>query len=415
MKGLTITGKNRLCGKIRLSAAKNAILPLISACLLTKREVVFYDVPNLSDVSAMIELIKSLGCRAEQCDNMLAVKCETVEPQKIDNEIVGKIRSSFFLLGPLLARCGEAYIHTPGGCEIGARPIDLHLCGLRRMGIKIESGEKIISCKGRPTGNFVTLSYPSVGATENIMMAAAGADGCTVIYGAAKEPEISDLACFINVLGGKISGAGTDVITVEGRKTFGGADYRPIPDRIVYATFIAALAVAKGELVIENAPLFYDPSQIVFTSMGISINSAGGVTRVKCNKSLTQVGSVVTSPYPGFPTDAQPLLTAAMCYADGQSKVTETLFENRFRFADELRKMGADIQVNGRTAVVNGKALVGADVTARDLRGGAAIIVAALGAEGISRVRGIQHVKRGYGDFAETLSALGASVKEELL
>lgn len=412
MNKLIISGKNKLNGKVRLTAAKNAVLPLIAACLLTKEEVVFYDVPELSDVAAMIELIKSLGCRAEQCGNMLAIKCESVDPKKIDNDVVRKIRSSFFLLGALLARTGEAYIHTPGGCEIGSRPIDLHLSGLRRMGVAIDESSEIISCKGSPKGNFVTLSYPSVGATENIMMAAAGADGCTVIYGAAKEPEIADLASFINVLGGRISGAGTDVITVEGCRKFGGADYRPIPDRVVCSTYIAAVAVAKGEIIIENSPQFYDSSLLVFASAGVKIKSVGNVSRVKCVGKISPISSVITSPYPGFPTDSQPLLTSALCYADGQSKITETLFESRFRFADELRKMKADIRVNGRTAIINGGQLDGAGVTARDLRGGAALIVAAFGAEGISRISGIQHVERGYDNLPKTLSMLGAKISE---
>ncbi len=417
MGSLVVTKANRLGGKIKLKGAKNSILPIMAACVLTSDEVVITNCPKLSDIQNMSDIIRSLGGFAEQNDDEITICCKNIDPRNIDKSLMSKIRSSIFILGPLLARCGEAELSMPGGCEIGKRPIDLHLSGLKELGIEVneinsDSGCELL-CKGTPCGGIVKLKYPSVGATENLMMAGALSSGRTVIYGSAKEPEIVDLARFLTTLGARVYGAGTSLIAIEGRKNLHGARYKPITDRIVAGTYIAATAVSGGDVFIEGAIGDHlDAILYKFRFAGVNIEEEKGGIRVYCNRRLKAVKQTVTLPYPGFPTDMQPIFVAALSTAEGESVITETLFENRFRFAYQLERMGANIILDGdNTAIIRGSKLHGADVYAQDLRGGAALTVAALAAEGTTIVHGVEHIDRGYECIEKELGILGARIE----
>lgn len=415
MDALVVSKCNRLSGKIKLYGAKNAILPILAACVLTSDEVQLCGCPHLSDIDDMLAIIASIGGEVSFDCGQITVCCKAVNPYSIDHALMRKIRSSVFILGPLLSRCGEAEIALPGGCEIGQRPIDLHLDGLKTLGVGVQecSQKNTVSCKGLPRGGVVRLNYPSVGATENLMMAAAIGTKKTVIYGAAKEPEIVDLAMFLNTLGARVFGAGTDLIVVEGKERLHGARYKPVPDRIVAGTYIAAVGAVGGDVYIEGAIGDHlDAALHKFRLMGLDIMEEQRGLRVRHNGRLKAVKQTVTLPYPGFATDLQPLLVAALCSADGKSVVTETLFENRFRYVYQLQRMGANIILDGcNTAIINGSCLSGADVYAQDLRGGAALVVAALSAEGQSTVSGVEYIDRGYQSLSDELNSLGANIK----
>lgn len=415
MDALVVTKANRLSGKVKLKGAKNSILPIIAACVLTSEEVTILDCPNLRDINDMLGIVESIGGRVQRSDGEITVCCKDVDPHKIDRYLMSKIRSSIFILGPLLARCGEAEIAMPGGCEIGKRPIDLHLDGLRGLGVNVfeKCGEQsIIKCNGSPRGGVIKLRYPSVGATENLMMAGALSEGRTAIYGSAKEPEIVDLANFLNTIGARVYGAGTDLIVIDGKDSLHGGRYKPIPDRIVAGTFIAATAISGGDVFIEGAIGDHlDATLYKFRAAGVHILEECNGLRVICDQRLKAIAQTVTLPYPGFPTDMQPLLVAALAGARGTSTVTETLFENRFRFVYQLERMGAQIVLDGdSTAVITGQRLHGADVYAQDLRGGAALTVAALGADGITYIGGAEHIDRGYESIETELGLLGANI-----
>lgn len=411
---LVIRGGKRLRGEITVAAAKNSVLPLIACCILSEREIHIYNCPSIADIFSMIEIIRSIGGKAELQDGVLTIDCKNANPQLVSADLTGTIRSSVFVLGPILARFRYADISYPGGCEIGLRPIDLHIYGLKCLGVKVTEANGMIICDGtNKRGGIVNLDFPSVGATENIMMAGAIGRGITVIRNAAREPEIVDLQNFINYLGGKVTGAGTDVITVEGVERLDGGEYTPLGDRIAAGTYLAAVAAAGGEAHIRGvSPAHMHAVLEKLRHMGCRITEEENGITVAAEGRLRAVHKIETQPFPGFPTDMQPQITAVLSAAEGTCCVVENMFESRFKYTAQLCKMGAKILVKDRVAVVKGvKRLSGASVSAEDLRGGAALCVAALGAEGISVISGVRHIDRGYDKIETALAALGADVR----
>ncbi len=412
-----IRGGTPLSGRVEIHGAKNSVLPMLAATLLNHGVSVLHNCPNLSDVDASLAILRHLGCRVEREEDRVTVDAASVTRWDIPDHLMREMRSSVIFLGAILARTGQADVSMPGGCELGPRPIDLHLAALERLGAEVEQqGGRLLCTRGdRLTGAEIDLSLPSVGATENAMLAAVGAFGCTVIRNAAREPEIVDLARFLRSMGAQVRGEGSSTVIVEGKTPLHDAEYRVMGDRIVAATYLSAVAAAGGEAELTGA----DPSQ--FSSVLALLRQGGAEIRcrpqsvhIRCvQKPLCGVGCIRTAPYPGFPTDAQPVLMAALCRSQGTTVFVETMFENRYRHVDELCRMGANIRAEGRVAVVTGvERLRGAPVQAHDLRGGGALCVAALGAEGITTVTGLNHIRRGYASLVEDLSALGAEIRE---
>ncbi|MDR1205159.1 MAG: UDP-N-acetylglucosamine 1-carboxyvinyltransferase [Peptococcaceae bacterium] len=414
MEKIIIKGEKRLSGKITVSSAKNAVLPVIVAALLVEGKCRIHEVPLLADVETICDVLKELGVQTTflpnhelEVDATMIVRCEAMD------EFVRKMRASVLVMGPLLARIGRAKISMPGGCAIGARPIDLHLKGFEAMGVRISMDRGYIIAEAPQLhGAKVYLDYPSVGATENIIMAAALADGATVIENAAEEPEIVDLANFINNMGGRIRGAGTKVVKIEGVKSLAGGSYQVIPDRIEAGSYLAAAAITKGDLVLENVITDHlKPVIAKLKQMGCFLEDTEAGLHIAVDEPLKAV-DLKTMPYPGFPTDMQAQFMALLTQAGGTSVVTETVFENRFMHAEELRRMGADIRINGLTAIVEGpNKLTGALVKASDLRAGAALIIAALGAEGETEIINTHFIDRGYDQLVEKLRSIGAHIK----
>jgi UDP-N-acetylglucosamine 1-carboxyvinyltransferase len=414
-----IEGGNRLNGELKIPGAKNAVLPILAATILNRGTSTIHNCPNLEDVATMQEILVSLGLRVERSNKSIAVHGDSIATNKIPESSAGKMRSSIVLMGAILGRIGEIYISYPGGCAIGPRPIDMHLNALRKMGAEIDDLYKGIlhSKVKRMRGAEILLDYPSVGATENIMLAASLAEGVTIIRNAAKEPEIVDLQNFLQKMGVEISGAGTGVIYITGKdeiKT--DVSYSVIPDRIVAGTYMTCAAAAGGEIVLNG--IEYEPvSSTVYClrNCGVHIEPIGKkVIRVKSDKIPKAIEVVRTSPYPGFPTDMQPQLVALLSKASGTSVVIETVFENRYGYVEQLMRMGADITVRERVAVIKGvKRLTGAFVDACDLRGGAALVVASLCAEGTSIINNIKHIDRGYESLEEHLSSVGALIRRD--
>lgn len=414
MTSYKISGGKRLEGKLRVEGSKNAVLPILAATVLNEGESIIENVPVLRDVETMIEILRDLGCRVEFRDNRVWVNASNLSSNQIPEHLVKKMRSSIILLGALLGRTGGVISSYPGGCAIGVRPIDLHLKGLKALGAKIELQGRIV-CRGKKLrGTVIQLDYPSVGATENIMLAAVRAKGTTIIRNAAKEPEIVDLQDFLNSMGAKISGAGSHVIRIEGVERFHHTRYRVIPDRIAAGTYMAAAAITGGKLVLEDVVVEHlHPVIDKFRESGCTVEEGTDTLKLYAPERLNAVDSVKTLPYPGFPTDMQPQLMAVMSIAKGTSIFVENIFENRYRHVDELVKMGADIKVDGRIAVVRGvPKLTGAPVIASDLRGGAALVIAGLAAEGVTVVDGVEHIDRGYEDLGERLRTLGADIQK---
>lgn len=415
MNQIIVRGGKRLNGSVRIGGAKNAVLPIIAASLLASEgESVIHDVPLLDDVKIMHRVLGSLGVRAEYYNESLRVNAEKVTSYEASYELVRKMRASFLIMGPLLARFGQTRVSLPGGCAIGTRPIDQHLKGFEAMGARIELGQGFIEArvKGRLTGAKIYLDVASVGATENIMMAAALATGTTVIENAAREPEIVDLANYLNAMGSKVRGAGTGVIRIEGVERLSGAIHTVIPDRIEAGTYMIAAAITKGAVQVEGA-IFDHMMPVVskLQEMGVEIREMENGLYVYADHRLKAV-DVKTLPYPGYPTDMQSQMMALLAVSEGTAVVTETVFENRFMHVEELQRMGAHISVDGRTAVVNGVGrLNGAKVCASDLRAGAALILAGLVAEGETEVSGLHHIDRGYVDIEGRLRALGADIR----
>ncbi len=414
MDVIEIIGGKKLDGKIKLTSAKNSVLPIIAAALLTSGEIKIKACPRLSDVGAMLRIIQSTGGKASFEGEDVVICCEGTGPGRVEGELTGAIRSSFFIVGPILSRFRRAEVSYPGGCEIGLRPIDLHIDGLKKLGVIITEENGHVICDGRNMrATEITLDFPSVGATENLMMAATLLNGKTVIRNAAREPEIADLAGFINTLGGKIFGAGSDTIIIEGVKKLSGGEYTPISDRIAGSTLLAACAITGGDIFVEGLKVTDNTSVLEKLSLaGCEILAGDNGTRLKKTGRLKAVSKIETQPFPGFPTDMQAQTVAMLSTAEGSSLMVENLFESRYRYTLQLAKMGAKITVKDRVAAIRGvKRLHSARVKAEDLRGGAALIIAALGAEGKSIVEDVRHVDRGYYRIEKQLSLLGAQIK----
>ncbi|NBD26749.1 UDP-N-acetylglucosamine 1-carboxyvinyltransferase [Paenibacillus glycinis] len=414
MSKIIVRGGKRLSGTVRVSGAKNAVLPILAATLLAKDgESVIHDVPNLDDVMTIQQVLTALGGKLTYANETMRISAEHLVSFEAPYEWVRKMRASFLVMGPLLARLGCARISLPGGCAIGTRPIDQHLKGFEAMGAEIVLGQGFIEARtdGKLKGAKIYLDVASVGATENIMMAAALADGTTTIENAAKEPEIVDLANYLNAMGAIVRGAGTGIIRIEGVESLSGVAHTVIPDRVEAGTYMIAAAMTGGDVHIEGAISDHlAPVISKLQEMGVGVTETDGGIRVTASKKLKSV-DVKTLPYPGFPTDMQSQMMALLMVSEGTSIVTETVFENRFMHVEEFQKMNAHIKVDGRTAIVSGGTqLTGAKVTATDLRAGAALVCAALCADGESEIAGIHHVDRGYVNITGKLAALGADI-----
>lgn len=411
-----ITGGKRLCGSVKVDCAKNAYLPILAASILCEGKIVLKSCPDFADINNMNMILQALGMEVGKKENTLYIDGSKASKSFIPVELAKKLRSSIFALGALLGRFGRARVAYPGGCDIGLRPIDLHLKGLRDLGVKIKESHGYINCDGTNIrGGIVHLDSPSVGATENIMMAAVLARGATTIINAAKEPEIVDLQNFINAMGGKISGAGTSTIIIEGVKELHGCEYTPIPDRIIAGTYLIAGAITGGEIVIENCiPQHFSSLSNKLQKSGCKIQVFSDKIYLESSGRLKAVNFIETTPYPGFPTDLQAQMLALQAVSRGSCIVQENLFETRFKFVPELIKMGANIKVNHQTAYVTGvKTLLGADVYANDLRGGVALVLAGLCAQGYTTVHNIFHIERGYDKIEQVLTRLGADIRRE--
>ena len=409
---MIVRGGKQLNGEVKISGSKNSALPIMAASVLCNETCTIIDVPCISDVYNMSELLNCLGIHTKFTGNILKINASQAKWDSSCCEVVNRLRASFLVFGPLLAKTGRAKIALPGGCAIGARPIDLHIKGLTLMGAKFQQMNGFVEAKCKKlAGANVYLDFPSVGATENLMMAATLADGKTVIENAATEPEIVDLANFINRMGGKIVGAGTDKIEIYGVDNLKGCEYRIIPDRIEAGTFITAAAITGGNVTISNVNSDHlRPVIAKMTECGISIVEQETSITVTCSEILT-AKDIKTLPYPGFPTDMQGLFCSLMSVADGTSMIIETIFENRFMHTSELKKMGANIKIDGRTAVIEGVGkLNGAKVNSTDLRAGGALVVAGLCANGETEIDSFFHIERGYEKFAEKLAKLGADI-----
>lgn len=413
MEKFVIEGGRPLYGEIEIQSAKNAVLPLLAASVLTEERIVIHNCPRITDVLNMAQILEELGCRTSFTDGALTVDPSDAANHEIPAALAKELRSSVFMLGSVLSRFGRARIAYPGGCDIGLRPIDLHLGGLRRLGVRIEEEGGYINCTcGKMRGADIVLGCPSVGATENIMLAAVKAEGTTVIRNAAKEPEIADLQNFVNRMGGRISGGGSSTVVVEGVKSLRGAEYTPVSDRIEAGTFLIASAMCGGELALKNARA-ENLSALLDKLREISckIHAIDDKIYIK-SRARFSPKLIETSPYPGFPTDLQAPMTALACICGGSTVVVENLFETRFKHVPELIRMGADITVRGRSAFVRGvPRLHGADVCAGDLRGGAALALAAISAEGRSTVTDLRHIDRGYSEFEYKLRGAGARIR----
>ena len=414
MDKFIIEGGGRLCGKVEIQSAKNSVLPLLAASVLTDEQVIIRDMPLISDVENMLHILSELGCEIRRTLGSVTIDSRNAVSHEIPARLTRELRSSVFMLGSVLTRFRRAKISYPGGCDIGLRPIDLHLMGLKSLGVKIVEENGYITCSAdKLTGADIVLDFPSVGATENIILAAVKAEGTTLIRNAAKEPEIVDLQNFLNAMGAKVCGAGGSTVRIDGVKRLCGVEYTPVKDRIEAGTFLIAVATCGGEIEIEGvseeniAALLHKLRQ-----NGCKIHIKSDQIFLKSNGALKAASLVETMPFPGFPTDMQAQYVALAAAARGTTLVVENLFETRYKYAGELKRMGADITVRGRNAVIRGvERLHGAHVSAGDLRGGAALVIAALKAEGESTVSDLSHIDRGYSGLEYKLSALGANIR----
>ena len=414
MSVMYIRGGTPLEGELAVHGAKNSVLPILAACLLARGPVVLRNCPRLTDVTAALSILRRLGCRVEQAGNTITVDPAGASGCSISEEQMRSMRSSIIFLGPLLARMGEAHLTYPGGCELGPRPIDLHLAAIRAMGCEV-SEDRGIHCQGRPRGGEVQLALPSVGATENAMLCAIGAQGPTTIVNAAREPEIGDLQSFLNSLGARVRGAGSSTITVEEGGKLSGGEYTVMGDRIVAATLLSAAVSAGGRVRLSGVDWRHLATVLsVFHQAGCRVESGPDHVELIRDRDapLKGVPTIRTAPYPGFPTDAQAPVMAALAASQGCTLFVEAMFDSRYRHVPELIRMGADITTEGRVALVRGvERLHGARVEASDLRGGGALAAAALGAEGTTVLSGLHHIDRGYEGLEEMLQRLGANVE----
>ena len=404
-----------LYGEVTISGSKNAVLPIMAASLLAEGECEILEVPKLRDVDVMCKLLRSIGSDVTEDygNGRILIKTDQIEEEQAPYELVKRMRASILVMGPLLAKTGRAKIALPGGCAIGARPIDLHLKGFQALGAEIEQGHGYVEARAdKLTGGKVYLDFPSVGATENIMMAAALAEGHTVIENAAEEPEIVDLANFMNKMGAKVKGAGTDTIRIEGVPSLHGTRHAVIPDRIETGTFMVAAAITRGDVLIKNVvPDHVKPVIAKLIECGVHIEESDDLIRVKGDVQPLVSTDIKTMPYPGFPTDMQPQFMAFLTTVKGHSVVVETVFENRYMHVGELNRMGADIKTEGRSAIIQGdRILQGAQVICTDLRAGAAMVLAGLMAEGVTEISEIYHLERGYANFVDKFRKLDANI-----
>lgn len=413
MTRYVIEGGKRLEGELCIDGAKNAVLPIIAATILNGKESVIHNCPNISDVNTMIEILRELGCTVTRNNKTLIINSLNIDKYAVPDRLVRKMRSSIIVLGALLSRFKQGQVSYPGGCPLGARPIDLHLKAFKDMGAYIIEDHGSIICKERLLrGAKIHLDFPSVGATENIMLAAVLAKGTTVIYNAAKEPEIKDLQDFLNAMGGKIKGGGNDTVIIEGVETLNDVEFTVMPDRIIAGTYLVAGAITKGEITLKDVncnQLTAITSKLKEVGCGI-IEEQGNIY-LKAPSVLKSVDIIRTQPYPGFPTDMQAQFMSLLTVAKGTSIILETVFESRYKHAEELIRLGANIQLEDRIAIVKGvKNLQGATVEASDLRGGAALVLAGLVADGKTTISNTYHIERGYGTLIEDLQLLGANI-----
>ena len=414
MEEYAMKGGNPLVGEVEISGAKNAALPIIAASIMTDDTVYIDNVPDVSDIRILLDVMKKLGVNEKRKDkHSIAVNGSQIHTLVADHEDLRKIRASYYLIGTLLGKYKEATVALPGGCDIGSRGIDQHIKGFRALGatIKIEHGAVIAKAE-KLTGAHIYMDVVSVGATINVMMAAVLAEGQTIIENAAKEPHVVDLANFLNSMGANIKGAGTDVIRIKGVPSLHGTEYTIIPDQIEAGTFMFAAAATKGDVTVKNViPKHLESITAKLIEMGCEVEEFDDAVRVVSSKPL-KTTHVKTLPYPGFPTDMQAVISASLGLAQGISIVTESIFENRFRYVDELARMGADIKVEGNTAIITGvEQYTGASITAPDLRAGAALVIAGLAATGFTTVDNIQYIERGYENFHGKLKSLGAQIE----
>lgn len=411
---LIIEGGRRLSGEIKVSGAKNASLPILAASLLSGGETVLHNCPSLSDVFTACRILTHLGCRCKRENGTLIIDSGDVSGYEISEELMRKMRSSIVFLGAVLSRLGRCRLSFPGGCELGARPIDIHLAAMRKMGVKIEESYGVLDCTLDSGLNScdVVLPFPSVGATENIMLLAARSNATVTIINAAREPEICDLEAYLNACGANIHGAGSSTVTVRGVETLHPCEYSVMPDRIVATTYMSAAAITSGEVMLSAVrPCDMHAVTALFEQMGCAVYSYDDKIYLNAKNPLKAVKTIKTAPYPGFPTDCQPIVMASLCRAKGTSIIYENIFENRYRAVPELIRMGADIKVEGKVAVIEGvNSLWGTSVKAPDLRAGAALVLAGLAADGTTTVSDIHYIDRGYESVENELTKLGAKI-----
>lgn len=417
MPKLYVNGGCRLTGETDIQGAKNSVLPVLAATLLCRGQCVVHNCAEISDVSVSVRILEHLGCKCKREDNTVTVDVPDCGECDIPDNLMREMRSSIVFLGAILARRGKAVLSSPGGCELGPRPIDLHISSLEKLGAVIDEDGGYLYCSAPDGlhGSEISLSFPSVGATENIILAAALANGKTVIHNAAREPEISDLADFLNSAGARIYGCGSDTVEIYGVKKLCSAEHCIIPDRIVAATFMSAAAITGGCITLNNVMPSHLVSVIsVFRDTGCDVSVQGRSMKIEAPRKLSRVPTVRTLVHPGFPTDAGPVIVAMLTLAQGTTVFAENIFQSRFRYIDELKRFGAHIKTEGNVAVVEGvKSLSATACECTDLRGGAALVVAALAADGTSAIDKIHHIKRGYESIDKRLSEIGADIYEE--
>ncbi|MCR4596413.1 MAG: UDP-N-acetylglucosamine 1-carboxyvinyltransferase [Lachnospiraceae bacterium] len=415
MNQYVIKGGNPLVGEVDISGAKNAALPILAAAIMPDETVVIENLPDVTDIQAILMAIESVGAQVTRLDrHTVKINGSHISDYRIDGDYIRKIRASYYLLGALLGKIHKAEVVYPGGCNIGLRPIDQHIKGFQGLGAEVELPHgRVYAYADKLTGGHIYMDVVSVGATMNVILASVMAEGTTIIENAAKEPHIVDLANFLNSCGASIRGAGTDVIRIKGVQRLHGTEYTIIPDQIEAGTYMFGAAVTKGDVVVKNViPKHLESISAKLIEMGCEVEEGDDWVRVVASKPLKRT-NVKTLPYPGFPTDMQPQITVALGLTNGSSIVTESLFENRFKYVDELSKMGAHIKVEGNSAIIDGvEGYQGADLSAPDLRAGAALVLAALTAEGFSTVENVQYVERGYEDFPAKLKGLGAQIEK---
>lgn len=411
---LIIKQSNNLSGHIEISGAKNALLPLIASTILTKKEVTFYNVPQITDIDIMCNILKSMGSRITRNGSILVINNENINPTKISFDEMRKIRGSCLILGPLLSRFNYGEIVFPGGCNIGKRPIDIHLDGFRQLGATVDVNGENIKCVGKLKPTTINLRLKSVGATENLIMASVLVKGETKLINCAKEPEIIDLCKFLNTIGAKITGHGSDEIRIRGVNFLYGTTYTPMPDRIEAGTYMLLASGVKSDVEFRNVnPYHLKTVNRAIRQMGVSVNCYHDIIRIRSTGDIGPI-NIACNTYPAFPTDLQAPIVTLLCKAKGQSKIAEKIFENRFAYTNELIKMGADITLKGNVAIVNGTDnLCGTKVNATDLRGGGALVMAGVYAKGQTEIENTHYISRGYGQIVDKLKNIGVDIKEE--